>query len=102
MFRRIQLLGGSISGLCFREHAQNNDVVDAWSDMNCPKKKFIKKNVRFYFTEKGWELYGRKTVAACMKTKTPYRVLSIEEHEVSIYYKDDVQVCLYPKRLGRK
>lgn len=100
MFRRIELLGDSISGLCFR--AQNEDVADAWCDINCPRKKFIKKNVLFYFTDKGWDLYGRKTVAACMRTKTPYRVLALEEHEASVYYRDDVQVCVHPRRKGRK
>lgn len=100
MFRRIELLGSRISGLCFRQ--QPEEVADAWTDMNCPKKKFIKKNVRFYFTEKGWRLYGRNTVEACLKTNTPYRVLSVEEHEVSVYYRDDMQVCIHPKRKGRK
>ena len=100
MFRRIELLGNYISGICFR--SQPDEVADAWVGMNCPKRKFIKKNVRFYFTEKGWELYGRNTVAACIRTNTPYRVLAVEEHDVSIYYKDQVQVCLYRKQKGRR
>lgn len=99
MFRRIELTGDSISGLCFR--AQHEEIAYAWCEIKCPRKR-IKKNVRFYFTEKGWNLYGRKTVAACIKTKTPYRVLAIEEHEASVYYRDDVQVCVHPRRRGRK
>jgi len=60
MFRRIELLGERISGLCFRSYpVESSEVIDAWADMNCPKKKFMKKNVRFYFTEKGWKLYSQ-------------------------------------------
>ena len=99
MFRRIELTGDRISGLCFRQ--QPDEVADAWCDVNCPRKQ-IRKNVRFYFTEKGWELYGRRTVAACLKTKTPYRVLSVKEHSASVFYRDEFQVCIYPKRKGRK
>ena len=35
--------------------------------MNNPRKS-INKNVRFYFTEAGWEKYSRDTFAACLRT----------------------------------
>lgn len=107
MYRRIELINhfpakdGSthsyIHGLCGISHEL---VADAWFEMQGPRKP-IKKNVRFYFTEKGWEMYGRKAVEACQKCNQEYRIIATEEHDVSVYYKDDIQVCIYPKKNGK-
>jgi hypothetical protein len=108
MYRRIELIfhfpqiEGSVSdmihGLC---GVGNDEVIDAWISMNNPRKE-INKNVRFYFTEAGWDKYGRNTVAACIRTKQKYRVLAVEEHDVDVLYKDEYQVCIRPKRKLRR
>lgn len=111
MYRRIEILhppepqgskkrlvaASGITGIMF---GGTDEVVDAWIMMNGPRRR-VNKNVRFYFTEKGWDLYGRNTVKELMKSKTPYRVLKKREHDVSVYYKDDIQVAIHPKRKGR-
>ena len=86
-----------IHGLC---GVSNEDVSDPWIKMNSPRKS-INKNVRFYFTEAGWEKFGRNTVAACIRTQQKYRVLAVEEHDVDVIYKDEFQVCIRPKRKDR-
>ncbi|MDR3576730.1 MAG: hypothetical protein P4L50_22935 [Anaerolineaceae bacterium] len=109
MYRRIELIlhflrkeEGSatdrIRGLC---GYGIEDVVNAWVSMNNPRKE-IKKNVRFYFTEAGWEKYSRDTVAACIRSKQEYRILAVEGHEVDVVYKDEYQACIRPKRKVRR
>jgi hypothetical protein len=87
-----------IHGLC---GGGNDEVIDAWISMNSPRKENNKK-VRFYFTEAGWDKYGRNTVAACLRTKQKYRVLAVDEHDVDVVYKDEYQVCIRPKRKVRR
>lgn len=99
MFRRIEILKSD--GIWGLMGITPDEVVECWWTMKGPQKK-IRKNVRFYFTEKGWDLYGRKTVKALMRTKTPYRVIAREEHSVSIQYRDAIQVTIFPKKKGRK
>ena len=108
MYRRIELIlhfpqiEGSardmIHGLC---GVGPEEVMDAWLSMNNPRKS-INKNVRFYFTEAGWDKYGRGTVAACIRTGQEYRILAVEEHDVDVIYKDEYQVCIRPKRKVRR
>jgi len=103
MYRRIELIlhfpqidgtvEDMIHGLC---GVGNDEVIHAWLDINNPRKS-INKNVRFYFTEAGWDKYGRDTVAACIRTGQEYRVLAVEEHDVDVFYQDEVQVCVRPK-----
>jgi hypothetical protein len=107
MYRRIELItsykqkDGSThwykNGLC---GFSNELVVDAWFGLHVPRKR-INKNGRFYFTELGWEKYGRAVIKACMESGQEYRVLAVEEHDCTILYKDEVQVVLFPKRRGR-
>jgi hypothetical protein len=73
-----------------------DDIIGAWIEMPAPRK-MVRKNGRFYFTEKGWDKYGRKVVAACMKHGYEYRVLATEEHDVDVIYEDDIQVVIRPK-----
>jgi hypothetical protein len=90
MYKRIELIkhfqleDGSICdmihGLC---GLSTLEVGEAWFNINGPRKA-IYKNVRFYFTETGWDKYGRNTVAACIRTKQEYRVLAVEEHDVDV------------------
>jgi len=72
-------------------------VWDAWGDMKSPRRS-INLNVRFYFTEVGWRLYGRKTIIVCQQVGQRYRVISIKENSVDVIYRDEVQVAVHPKR----
>lgn len=87
-----------IHGLC---GVGPEEVMDAWLSMNSPSKS-INKNVRFYFTEAGWDKFGRNTVAACIRTGQEYRVIAVEEHDVDALYKDEYQICIRPKRKVRR
>ena len=108
MYRRIELIidlslieesvRDTIHGLC---GIGNDEVVEAWFRMNSPRKS-IHKNVRFYFTEAGWDQYGRDTVAVCIRTGQEYRGLAVKEHAVDVVYKDEYQVCIRPKRKVRR
>jgi hypothetical protein len=77
------------------------EVADAWisddvPDLHAPKH--LHKNCRFYFTELGWEVYGRRIVAACIRSRQDYRVLRIKEASADIVWQDDYQVAVRPKR----
>lgn len=107
MYRRIELINhfcradGTLdnikNGLCGL--VKSVSVFDAWGAINAPRKA-INKNVRFYFTEAGWERFGRDTVAACIRSGQEYRVIAREEHDrsIEVVYKDEYQVCLLPRR----
>lgn len=105
MYRRIELINhyphkdegqhDFKAGLCYT--FTTDLVCDAWLGLHVPRKR-IHKNVRFYFTEAGWRKFGRATVEACQKSGQDYRVLAVEEHTMDVYYKDEYQVCLRPKR----
>jgi hypothetical protein len=111
MYRRIELiihfplpyddegrLKDLIHGLC---GVGNEQVTDAWIRLNNPRR-VINKNGRFYFTEAGWDQYGRQTVAACIRSGEEYRVLAVKEHDVDVIYKDEYQVCIRPKHKVRR
>jgi hypothetical protein len=101
MYRRIQLINhirqkdGSvdhlISGICFT--IQTSEVAESWIDLNTPRRR-LNKNLRFYFTEAGWEKYGRAIVAACQRSGQGYRVLRTKERSVDVFYKDEWQVAV--------
>lgn len=82
--------------------ASNPDAVtDAWSSMNVPRRTLFK-NCRFYFTEVGWKRFGRPTITACQQTGTPYRVITIKEKSVDVFYRDENQVAVRAKRKKTK
>jgi hypothetical protein len=105
MYRRIELISQwSVDkieqkityvkgGLCFIPVKEG--VFEAWMDMPIPKKS-INKNCRFYFTEKGWNIYGRAIIKACQNAGQEYRVIRIKENSVDVYYKDEIQVVVRP------
>lgn len=75
----------------------NEHVTEAWGQMPSPKKS-IRRNCRFYFTEEGWQQYGRPTITACQQTNQEYRILRIKEKSVDIVYRDEYQVAVRPRR----
>jgi len=90
------------SGLC---GLTTEEIVDAWEGLPAPKQR-IPENCRFYFTEAGWEMFGRAVVAACQlsekKYNIRYRVVCIKENDVDVVYRDEWQVAGQPKRKWRK
>jgi hypothetical protein len=82
-------------GLCFIPAKEG--VADAWTGLSVPSKR-INKNSRFYFTEKGWDVYGRATIKACQRNKQRYRVLAMKEHSVDVVYRDENQVVVRPRK----
>jgi hypothetical protein len=107
MYRRIEMIshlkvdeleGKMIDikgGLCFVPVKEG--IFEVWSDMPAPKKR-IRKNCRFFFTEVGWNTYGRKIIQACQRVGQEYRVLRVKENSVEVVYKDEIQVVVRPLR----
>lgn len=80
------LMGASLPG-----------VAEEWASMQVPRRRIFR-NCRFYFTEKGWMVYGRPTVAACQRVGQGYRVIRIKEKSVDVVYRDEIQVAVRPKK----
>jgi hypothetical protein len=59
------------------------------------------KNARFYFTEAGWDRFGRAIVAAARESGQRIRVLRTNEEDVDALYRDEWQVMVRPKRKSR-
>jgi hypothetical protein len=85
-------------GICSPQHYE---VIEVWHDMPIPRKR-IWKNCRFYFTERGWKVYGRAIVKACQKVGQEYRVICIKENSVDAFYKDEIQVVVRPLKKTHK
>jgi hypothetical protein len=111
MFRRIELINHwspqprsplpSLRSWGFFKHGLCGvtmfaDVVDPWVDMKAPKN--LNKNCRFFFTEKGWDKYGRQTVKACLRTGQKFRIIKVKEKSVDPVYRDEYQVAVRPRK----
>lgn len=79
----------------------DTDASDAWVHMPSPRRVAIPRNCRFYFTEAGWRRWGRPAVTACQQFGYDYRVLAIKEKSVDVYYRDEVQVVVRPRKKRR-
>ena len=69
---------------------------------NVPRKSFSRR-ARFYFTEKGWDLYGRdickEAYQYAYRNGHNFRVIRRKNpHRGEVAYRDDIQVALLPKR----
>lgn len=107
MYRRIELISHlSVDtpdqkifdikgGLCFVPVTL--EVAEAWVHLQAPTRR-ISKNCRFFFTEKGWDVFGRKIIRACQASGQEYRVIRIKEHSVDVFYKDEYQAVVRPLR----
>ncbi len=107
MYRRIELIShlpvdlpdikswDVKGGICYIP--VKDGVYQVWMDMPAPKKR-IRKNCRFYFTEKGWDIYGRAIVKACQRVGQEYRVIRVKENAVDVVYKDEIQAVVRPLR----
>ncbi len=100
MFRRIQLIsnsrpldGSAPTHLNMKMGSRTTAVIDSWTRMNVTRKN-VGNNCRYYFTEKGWEMFGRQVVAACRDSGQQYRVMAVRERDVRILYQDEMQVMV--------
>ena len=71
-----------------------------------PKKSFNRR-ARFYFTEKGWDLYGRDMCKEAYDWgyRNGHNITVIRRKNPrrgEVVYRDDIQVALLPKRRGGK
>jgi len=84
-------------GLIFGEGA--DEICDAWGDeLPGPKGDGLGKNVKFFFTEHGWDKLGRKTISACKKHNHRFRIIKVKEASVDVVYKDKFQVAVRFKK----
>jgi hypothetical protein len=69
----------------------------AWSDLPIPTISHPR--ARFWFTEEGWQCYGRRVAAAAAASGRPYRVVRRKNPpESSVVYRDRWQVAVLPPR----
>lgn len=99
MFRRIEVYGRIFSSN--REHkagAMGNDEACAlMHDLHSPHN--IRKHpVRFYFTEAGWNKFGRKMIDVLQKQKVQYKVIAVKENSLDYVYRDKYQVATRPRK----
>jgi hypothetical protein len=108
VYRRIQLINEDrdedgtfralITGIM---GPQTPEVSAAWQlDLDMPRRD-VHKNARFYFTEAGWDRFGRAIVAAARESGQRIRVLRTKEKDVDALYRDEWQVMVRPKRKAR-
>ncbi len=108
MYRRIELINrwpqrdGTVNetnnGLTVGTHG---DVWPASYDKLRGTGRFLRGNVRFYFTEKGWEEIGREIIRECGRVGQRYRVLAVKETDAQVAWRDrytGLEVALQPKR----
>jgi hypothetical protein len=61
------------------------------AELICPK--FRSKKAKFYFTQKGWSNIGRHVAAQLKQLGIVHRVIKRRDREVSVVYRDAMQVA---------
>ena len=75
--------------------AMGADFVSSWDDLPAPS--IGNPRARFWFTEAGWDRYGRATLAEAMRSGRMYRLLRKKNPPRSaVVYRDKWQVALLP------
>lgn len=69
-----------------------------FTEMNFKAPKNLHKNVRFYFTELGWDMYGRKLLCLAVQDHFETKVKAIKEKSVDVFYRDTWQVAVRPRK----
>jgi hypothetical protein len=70
---------------------------NAWDDLPMPYLK--NPRVRFWFTERGWRVYGLRVAAEARGSGRTYRVVRRKNPPRStVIYRDEWQVALLPDR----
>jgi hypothetical protein len=73
----------------------------AWGHMPGPRRR-LNRNCRFYFTELGWNKYGRPTVSLCKRHHQRFRIITVKERSVEVLYRDEFQVAVRPRKPRHK
>lgn len=104
MFRRIEV----ISALDYHPAGHNEPSVVGvgagtvlgafFTEVNLKAPRNLHKNVRFYFTEFGWDMYGRKLLRLAMQSGFETKVKSVKEKSVDVFYRDIWQVAVRPRK----
>lgn len=66
--------------------------------VKAPDDIHTNKRIKFFFTEKGWEIAGRKILKVIKHLEINYRVLSIKQKSVDVIYWDKLQVAVRPRQ----
>jgi hypothetical protein len=70
---------------------------DAWGGL--PMPALSNPRVRFWFTERGWRVYGLRVTAEARASGRAFRVIRRKNPPRSaVVYRDDWQVALLPER----
>lgn len=71
------------------------DFTSSWTDLPAPSR--VHPRARFWFTEAGWDKYGRETLAEAMRSGRTWRLLKRKNPPRSaVVYRDRWQVALLP------
>lgn len=65
-----------------------------FTEMNLKAPKNLHKNVKFYFTEFGWDMYGRKLLRLAAQDRFEIKIKAIKEKSVDVFYRDTWQVAV--------
>lgn len=103
MFRRIELI--DILDYLPTGHNEPPTKVGAgtllgayFTEMNLKAPKNLHKNARFYFTEMGWSMYGRKLLRLAMQDRIEVKIKTVKEKSVDVFYRDTWQVAVRPRK----
>lgn len=97
MFRRIETVAfGMKIGIWGVVLADDEDAADALCDLPGPKNHH--KNCRFYFTELGWNRYGRRILQGVLRCGQQVQVKTVKENSVEVMWKDKWQVAVRPRK----
>lgn len=76
-------------------------LISAWNgvgyfctlELRCPKPNQRSKKDEFYFTEKGFDRFGRDIVKRLSKEGILYRIIKVKEKSIDVKYRDKYQVA---------
>ena len=95
MYRRIELIDecGIVEGV-FDAYKGGimmsgaDPVIESWvHDLRGPFRS-IPRNSRFWFTESGWAVVGRRVVTALGRAGQRYRVVAVKENAINVVWRD--------------
>lgn len=103
MFRRIELIDtGHYLSVPYNGPPSKvgaGTLLGAYfTKMNLKAPENLHKNVRFYFTEFGWQMYGRKLLRLAAQDRFETKVKAVKEKSVDIFYRDTWQVAVRPRK----
>ena len=66
--------------------------------LRAPKTNQVSVKDRFYFTQKGFDYFGRNIVSRIASIGLKYRIIKVKENHVDVKYRDKHQVAGKIKR----